>query len=298
MNLKYLQLYGILLKNPRKTKCGVEMEQKKLIKYIEMFYQISGLEVTVMDSGWHHVVSTMCGRNSICQLVHGHPGGLRLCRDSDCEHIRYVRANPQLHIYTCPCGFYTMIAPVVQNEEATAFLMASPGFEDKKNWDEHCVRLMKELLPGIDGEQAKRILQDQPHYSKEKLEVYGEMLMLIAQKIGELELGGVSERDIARMIKQYIDRNLHNKITLANLSYQLNYSTVTLTQHFKKEYGMSIMTYATKKRMELAAWLLKDVSQSVSEISRACGFRDAEYFSSTFKKYYGVSPSQWRDAQQ
>ena len=71
-------------------------------------------------------------------------------------------------------------------------------------------------------------------------------------------------------------------------------STVTLTEHFKHEYGMSILEYATEEKLKLACEILSSTSRSIKEVGMACGFSDAEYFSRVFKKRYGKAPGKWR----
>ena len=44
-------------------------------------------------------------------------------------------------------------------------------------------------------------------------------------------------------------------------------------------------------RMQKAHDLLRDNTLSISEVAYACGFESLAYFSRSFKKYYGVSPS-------
>ena len=54
------------------------------------------------------------------------------------------------------------------------------------------------------------------------------------------------------------------------------------------------MEYVTKKRMELAEKLLLTTDEPLREIAGMSGFSDVEYFSRTFKRYYGTSPAAWR----
>lgn len=69
---------------------------------------------------------------------------------------------------------------------------------------------------------------------------------------------------------------------------------------FKKETGISPSEYLTNERMKLARQFLaggaknKFSEYSVSQIAEACGFSEPLYFSRVFKKYFGVSPSDYR----
>ena len=98
-------------------------------------------------------------------------------------------------------------------------------------------------------------------------------------------------------MKYYVKNNLDRKITLSDIAWNLHCSTVTLTEHFKAEFGITIMEYVTKKRMELAEKLLLTTDEPLREIAAMSGYSDVEYFSRTFKKFYGTAPATWRKAQ-
>lgn len=77
----------------------------------------------------------------------------------------------------------------------------------------------------------------------------------------------------------------------------LNYDYVR--KLFRKETGLTPHGYLLKRRMELAAEIIasratnKYSAYSVSQIAEACGFSEPLYFSRTFKKYFGVSPTEY-----
>ena len=57
---------------------------------------------------------------------------------------------------------------------------------------------------------------------------------------------------------------------------------------------MSFTNYVTRTRMEEAARLLRDTDDKTYLIAEKTGFVDANYFSSVFKKHFGLSPSRYR----
>ena len=99
---------------------------------------------------------------------------------------------------------------------------------------------------------------------------------------------------IGQLIKRYVKNNLARKLTLNELARNLHCSTVTLTEHFKREFGITINEYITKKRMDLAEKILLSTDKPLREIATLTGFADVEYFSRTFKKHHGISPASWR----
>ncbi len=78
----------------------------------------------------------------------------------------------------------------------------------------------------------------------------------------------------------------------------LNYDYIR--KIFKKETGATPAEYLLNERMSLARQLISSgisnrfSSYSVSQIAEACGFSEPLYFSRVFKKYFGISPSEYK----
>lgn len=105
-----------------------------------------------------------------------------------------------------------------------------------------------------------------------------------------------SQSDIPSLIKSYLDSNYTQDITLDNLEQQFSYSKYYMEKLFKQTYGLSIINYRNKKRMEEAVNLLK--KRSVSETAQTLGFSSIYTFSRAFRTVYGVSPTQYMEKQE
>ncbi|WP_226681917.1 response regulator [Sutcliffiella horikoshii] len=90
---------------------------------------------------------------------------------------------------------------------------------------------------------------------------------------------------------QYIYENYEKNITLNDLSEQVFISRNYLSQIFKKATGDSFNNYLTKVRMEKAKQMILEGNLLIYEIAEKVGFKNTPYFSSLFKKYMGVNPT-------
>ncbi len=100
-----------------------------------------------------------------------------------------------------------------------------------------------------------------------------------------------------RGAEQYI-REMYQDRTLAlqDVCTALAVSKSYLTMVFKKHTGMTIVEYLTEVRMEEAKALLRGSDLRVYEIAEQVGYRDAHYFSLTFRKQVGQTPSEYRES--
>ncbi|MBO5059412.1 MAG: helix-turn-helix transcriptional regulator [Clostridia bacterium] len=84
-------------------------------------------------------------------------------------------------------------------------------------------------------------------------------------------------------------------INLDTLSEKFNISKQWLISKFKKHTGRTPMEYLTEVRLGYGKAFLTDTDLTVGEIADKCGFENVYYFSNTFKKHVGVSPSGYRE---
>lgn len=100
-----------------------------------------------------------------------------------------------------------------------------------------------------------------------------------------------------RMIQKcttYIAEHYNEDLAIKRVANCVNLSIPYFSKLFKKETGRSFVEYVTFVRMQRAVWLLRHTDNTIEKISDDLGFNTPNYFSSTFKKYTGLSPSEYR----
>ncbi|HKL58541.1 MAG TPA: response regulator [Sphaerochaeta sp.] len=102
---------------------------------------------------------------------------------------------------------------------------------------------------------------------------------------------------IVSSVKQKVSSNVSNeKFTVEEAIEGLNYSNNYIRHIFTQTEGMSIKEYIITERMLLAKHLLENSDMPIKEIAERTGHHNQHYFSSSFKKYVGSSPSEWRES--
>ena len=98
------------------------------------------------------------------------------------------------------------------------------------------------------------------------------------------------------LIKDYISKNYMNEtLSVKDISSHVFLSTSYVCTFFKSETGQTLNQYITEYRMEKAKQLLKDARFKITDISSRVGYSDGNYFGKSFKKYSGLSPSEYRE---
>lgn len=100
---------------------------------------------------------------------------------------------------------------------------------------------------------------------------------------------------IIRSVLDYIEKYYMNDISLLTVSGHVHMNHIYLSRLVKKETGKTFLDILTRIRMEKACEMLRDSGMKAYEIAGLVGLRDSGYFSQVFKKYFGMTPSEYRE---
>lgn len=111
----------------------------------------------------------------------------------------------------------------------------------------------------------------------------------------------LSEEDYNRQqlvteVKLYMESHYSEDITLSDIAQAFYTSPATISRAFKDQLDDSPINYLIQYRLEKAKSLIENHPNiSVTDTAQLVGYEDALYFSKLFKKYYGSSPTHYRD---
>jgi AraC-like DNA-binding protein len=92
----------------------------------------------------------------------------------------------------------------------------------------------------------------------------------------------------------YLRLRLHEPVRMSDLVRHVGFSRARMFDMFKAQTGLTPNDYLQRLRIEKAQEQLRQTNRSVNEIGLASGFRTAQYFSTVFARYTGVSPTRFR----
>lgn len=149
----------------------------------------------------------------------------------------------------------------------------------------------------IAGSVQKVRLRRQQHQDEKRLQDYGKNWL--ANQAEALESQEdmnprCTPAEIADKCVEYILNHIGDSdLSVTGVANSVFLNPIYLNRIFKKEKGSTISQWIIKERMELASTLLLTTDKPAVDVAYQIGYNNYPYFSTVFKKYFGVTPSQY-----
>ena len=106
---------------------------------------------------------------------------------------------------------------------------------------------------------------------------------------------GPMDRRIKR-VRSTLDEQYRNPPSVHDLAGTVGLSASRLAHLFRDEVGQSIRSYVVDRRLSMAAFLIVQTDERISQIAYGVGFGDISNFNHAFKKKFGMAPGAYREA--
>lgn len=137
-----------------------------------------------------------------------------------------------------------------------------------------------------------------PYYEIVRDSLMRSILIILARKLRQSDEAGQapSYSDSVEAILLYVKKNIYfpSRLSIEKLSEKFNMAPNYISIFFKKQVGESIKQYITNYRFGLIKARLTYSKLTLSEISHEFSFTDESHFCRQFKKYCGVTPTEFR----
>lgn len=124
------------------------------------------------------------------------------------------------------------------------------------------------------------------------------LLYAYQQELGRRRAHGHAAGSVAMRVREYVDAEFcSNTLSLETVADHVHKTPAYVSRVFKNELGCNFSDYLTERRMRRAAECLRDPDAKVYAIAQQCSYADTSNFIRVFKRFYGVSPAEYRTLQ-
>ena len=152
--------------------------------------------------------------------------------------------------------------------------------------------------------QRLRLYQDYGHTDSDQLILacLQEIIFLLKHKLFQTKETGLLQMKLENIgyrdyiIDQYINEYSNKKLSLVELSQMVHVSPAQLQRIIKKLYNQSFRERILFLKMQSAKQLIRDTNHPMHKIAEMVGYTSFYSFYGVFKKYFGITPSQYKES--
>lgn len=210
-----------------------------------------------------------------------------------------LRANNSASTSQCSALMTTTLIPVKAQKKVVAYLRTGQVKLDITSPNLSKLDEVQKNLPLSIAADLKKAYDDMASMDEK---MYLDQLVVIGAFA--IQLSGIAEKAmdttntdsiLTERCKQYIAKNLNEKICLDSLAEHTRVTNSYMCKQFKKHAGMTIVEYVNFHRIKQAKRILIDRKESkIIDVAYECGFQSLSQFNRTFQKFVGSAPTDYR----
>lgn len=256
---------------------------------LKNFYLISGMNMTIFDTQMHVIASYPKRKCKFCTILEKSDQAKQQCHQCDLHAMEYAFKTQQLHIYTCWCGLYETIIPLYTYGQLSGYFMMGQTLnsdEDRENVLQKAGKCIKDRV------LLETSLKFSSVHTKQQIEAFAEIVNICAQYLTLTNTLQIDSENLAEEIQKYLLLHHKENITIEMLCTYFHVSKATLHTHFQDVFHTTVHQRLLSIRLNQARNLCLTTDKSIKVIAKECGFKDPNYFSKVYKKYFGILPTE------
>lgn len=203
-----------------------------------------------------------------------------------------------------------------------AFLLAATGLLNGKKCSTHwrSANTFREMFPEVDLVDDRIITEERGLYSSGGAISYWNLLLYLLEKYTDREIAIIASKVFAveidrknqsafimfngqkthedepvRMAQEFIEKNVHDRISVEELALKFAIGKRNFERRFKKATNNTPVEYMQRVKIEAAKKGLESSRKNVNEVMYEVGYTDTKAFRSVFKRITGLSPLDYRN---
>ena len=265
---------------------------QKLEEMISDFYNVTQIQIEVLDSELNPITKPVTSPHSFCQRIFACEGGAEKCIQSDTAILEECVKKNQPIVHLCHAGLFDIATPIVHAQENIIMGYLLLG-RCRHTTDFSQVAQYIANLPGT-YEEWESDYMELPYYTATTIRSAAKLAAAMSVSILQDNLIWLELNELAKAAATFISEHLSEDLSLSRLCDELNVNKNVLYNSFHSHFDCTVNDYITKERIRKAKSLLKNSSLPVNQICEQVGLKTPTYFCKMFREQTGLTPLAYR----
>lgn len=264
-----------------------EYDISKLERALYDFNKATGVSITLYSTDEKPITTMGMGESGYCNLISSTNKGRASCRRSNALLLSKCKETKQIAKHICGGGLLDIAIPLGHAGEPVGYLMIGQIRLSEQ------FPLSKETFD-IDCDLLEAQYNAIPRFTDEKvLSIINIATMLTKYIMLENMVHSHRSKNL-KTISAYVNLHLKDRLSAESISRATHISKSGIYKCIRNSYGCTLGEFIRSRRIEKSLPLLEGTELSILDIAEEVGFTDIAYFSKSFKRVQGVSPTKYR----
>jgi AraC-like DNA-binding protein len=267
----------------------------KVAEIFDLYTELHGVRISLFGPEGRLLYPDAVGRPNCrhCSMLRDTMGLDSLCRKLDRKMMRSAYDQKKMITYTCHSGMREATAPLIIDQELVGYVMIG---QFRSEAAPKIAPYAKQWRAEQGNDELQKEFSKTPVFPEEKIDTLLTMFRHLLEFIISGQLIHHKDYDLVQPVIDHIQAHPQTSLSLSEAARMSGRSPSTVSRLFKKITGRSFKQYQIWFRLNRASRMLELMpNRPVAEIAQECGFDDPLYFSRTFRKHFGYSPSAHRN---
>ncbi|MBQ7373006.1 MAG: PocR ligand-binding domain-containing protein [Clostridia bacterium] len=270
----------------------IKYNKQKLSEILKDVYELLKTPISIFDKEFVFITSYPLEGylTDYCKIIREDKGRANKCRESDEKSCAKCKESNKTYSYVCHAKVNETITPIRFENDIIGYIMFG---EYRLTGDSIDVKAYANKN-AIDGEKLQKAYDELTLLTQSQIDATCNVLGSCILQFWLSEAISLKETGIAEKVKKFIDENLCESLTVAEICSNFFISRQRLNSVFYERFKISVKQYVLKRKIDKAKKLLAQTTYSVTEIAEYLGFLDYNNFIQRFKSIVGITPLKYR----
>jgi AraC-like DNA-binding protein/ligand-binding sensor protein len=239
--------------------------------------------------------------NPFCALLASNPAASKICLQFHMEAQKCAAKDPTKQPACCFAAMAHVFVPVVVAGQHVATLFGGQVLLEKptkRSFSRVSSQLLK-LGVGLHLPPLENAYFKSRVVSEKQFQAILGLLQIFAGLVAQYASGCMLEQAddeplAVRQAKAFAQTRATERITMQDAAHHVHLSSCYFCKMFKRTASVTFTEYLSRVRVEKAKSLLGNASARITEVAFNAGFECIPHFNRVFRRYTGVSPTQYR----
>ncbi len=266
----------------------------KIGRLLNNLHECLDIKIALMDEHAREIY-TASYQTAFCRCIATSPGGYDRCVQCDMAALADIHNTQKMKQYFCHAGLIEVALPLTEKGKTIGTILFGQLLDDSPR-EAQWRRVQESCAWYPDMEELYQAFMQLKRFSTRQINACTEIVHACVSEVRLAGIVALAHQDDRNRLISYLDSHYASNVTVSGICRELSMGKTRLYSLCKQHFGKPLVQLVCERRIEAARELLVTTNHPIQYIAEVVGVPDFSYFTKMFRRFVGMTPSQYRKA--